>query len=320
MDQRALGKAGPQVSVVGLGCNNFGGRTGLEDARKVIGKALDLGITLFDTADMYGNRGGSEEILGQVLGARRKDIVLATKFGMAMDDAGTMQGAAPAYIKRAVEASLKRLKTDWIDLYQLHQPDPKTPIEATLRALDDLVREGKVRFIGCSNLGGWQVVEAQWTSRTHGLAAFVSCQNEYSVLARDIERELVPAMNAYGLGLLPYFPLAGGLLTGKYKRNAPLPAGTRYSTSKNMADRYMTDIGWTAVEKLSAFAAERGKTLLDLAFSWLLAKRPVPSVIAGATTPEQVEQNVRAAGWKLTADDVAKIDALAPIGTVASRR
>jgi aryl-alcohol dehydrogenase-like predicted oxidoreductase len=320
MDQRALGKAGPQVSVVGLGCNNFGGRTGLEDARKVIGKALDLGITLFDTADMYGNRGGSEEILGQVLGARRKDIVLATKFGMAMDDAGTMQGAAPAYIKRAVEASLKRLKTDWIDLYQLHQPDPKTPIEATLRALDDLVREGKVRFIGCSNLGGWQVVEAQWTSRTHGLAAFVSCQNEYSVLARDIERELVPAMNAYGLGLLPYFPLAGGLLTGKYKRNAPLPAGTRYSTSKNMADRYMTDIGWTAVEKLSGFAAERGKTLLDLAFSWLLAKRPVSSVIAGATTPEQVEQNVRAAGWKLTADDVAKIDALAPIGTVASRR
>jgi aryl-alcohol dehydrogenase-like predicted oxidoreductase len=320
MDQRALGKNGPQVSVVGLGCNNFGGRTDLEGAREVIQKALDLGITLFDTADMYGNRGGSEEILGQVLGTRRKDIVLATKFGMAMDEAGTLQGAAPAYIKRAVEASLKRLKTDWIDLYQLHQPDPKTPIEATLRALDDLVREGKVRFIGCSNLAAWQVVEAQWTSRTHGLAAFVSCQNEYSVLARDIERELVPAMNAYGLGLLPYFPLAGGLLTGKYRRNAPLPAGTRYATSKNMVGRYMTDAGWTAVDKLEAFAAERGKTLLDIAFSWLLAKRPVSSVIAGATTPEQVEQNVRAAGWKLTADDVATIDALAPVGTVSSRR
>jgi aryl-alcohol dehydrogenase-like predicted oxidoreductase len=320
MEQRTLGKTGPRVSAVGLGCNNFGGRTGPEDARKVIHKALDLGITLFDTADMYGERGGSETILGDVLGARRKDIVLATKFGMAMDDAGTMAGAAPAYIKRAVEASLKRLKTDWIDLYQLHQPDPKTPIEATLRALDDLVREGKVRFIGCSNLAAWQVVEAQWTSRTHGLAAFVSCQNEYSLLVRDIERELVPAMTAYGLGFLPYFPLAGGLLTGKYRRNAPLPAGTRYSASKNMADRYMTDAGWAAVEKLTAFAAERGKTLLDVAFAWLAAKRPVSSVIAGATTPEQIEQNVRAAGWKLTADDVGAIDALAPVGTIRSRR
>jgi aryl-alcohol dehydrogenase-like predicted oxidoreductase len=237
-----------------------------------------------------------------------------------MDDAGTMQGAAPAYIKRAVEASLKRLKTDWIDLYQLHVPDPNTPIEATLRALDDLVREGKVRFIGCSNLPAWQVVEAEWTSRTHGLAAFVSCQNEYSLLVRDIERELAPAMQAYGLGLLPYFPLAGGLLTGKYRRDAPLPAGTRYTTSRNMADRYMTEAGWTAVEKLAAFAAQRGKALLDVAVAWLAAKRPVSSVIAGASTPEQVEQNVRAAAWKLTAEDVAAIDALAPVGTIPSRR
>jgi aryl-alcohol dehydrogenase-like predicted oxidoreductase len=320
MDQRALGKAGPKVSVVGLGCNNFGGRLDLEGARAVIHKALDLGVTLFDTADMYGNRGGSEEILGAVLGARRKDIVLATKFGMAMDDAGAMQGAAPAYIKRAVEASLKRLNTDWIDLYQLHQLDPKTPIEATLRALDDLVREGKVRYIGCSNLPAWQVVEAEWTSRAHGLAPFVSCQDEYSLLVRGIERELVPAMRAYGLGLLPYFPLAGGLLTGKYRRNAPMPAGARLAASKNMADRYMTEAGWQSVEGLGAFAAERGKTLLELAFAWLLARRPVSSVIAGATTPEQIEQNVAASHWKLTPEEVSAIDALAPVGTVASRR
>lgn len=320
MDQRTLGKAGPRVSVVGLGCNNFGGRTDLEGARKVVHKALDLGITLFDTADMYGNRGGSEEILGDLLGARRKDVVLATKFGMAMDEAGAMQGAAPAYIKRAVEASLKRLKTDWIDLYQLHQPDPKTPIEATLRALDDLVREGKVRFIGCSNLPAWQVVEAEWTSRSHGLAAFVSCQDEYSLLVRGIERELVPAMQAYGLGLLPYFPLAGGLLTGKYRRNAPMPSGARLTASKNMANRYMTDAGWQAVERLAAFAAERGKTPLDLAFGWLLARRPVASVIAGATTPGQVEQNVGASRWKLTPDDMAAIDGLAPVGTIPARR
>jgi aryl-alcohol dehydrogenase-like predicted oxidoreductase len=320
VDQRTLGKTGPRVSLVGLGCNNFGSRTDLEGARNVVHKALDLGVTLFDTADMYGNRGGSEAILGDLLGARRKDIVLATKFGMAMDDAGIMQGAAPAYIKRAVEASLKRLKTDWIDLYQLHQPDPKTPIEATLRALDDLVRDGKVRFIGCSNLAAWQVVEAEWMSRAHGLAAFVSCQDEYSLLVRGIERELVPAMQAYGLGLVPYFPLAGGLLTGKYRRNAPMPSGARLTGSKNMAERYMTEVGWQAVERLAAFAAERGKTPLELAFAWLLAKRPVSSVIAGATTPEQVEQNVGASRWKLTPEDVTAIEALVPIGTIPARR
>jgi aryl-alcohol dehydrogenase-like predicted oxidoreductase len=320
MEQRTLGRTGPLVSIVGLGCNNFGGRTDREGARAVVHKALDLGVTLFDTADMYGNRGGSEEILGALLGERRKGIVLATKFGMAMNDAGTMQGAAPAYVKSAVEASLRRLKTDWIDLYQLHQPDPKTPIEATLRALDDLVREGKVRFIGCSNLPAWQVVEAQWTSRSHGLAAFASCQDEYSLLVRGIERELIPAMKQYGLGLLPYFPLAGGLLTGKYRRNAPMPAGARLTASKNMADRYMTAAGWQAVERLEAFAKERGKTLLDLAFAWLLARRPVSSVIAGATTPEQVEQNVAAAACRLTPDELAAIDGMAPIGTVAARR
>jgi aryl-alcohol dehydrogenase-like predicted oxidoreductase len=319
MEQRSLGRNGPRVSTVGLGCNNFGGRTDLEGARKVLHKAFDLGVTLIDTADMYGNRGGSEEIIGNILGPRRKDVVLATKFGMPMDEAGKLKGASRSYIMSAVEASLKRLKTDWIDLYQLHRPDPATPIEETLRALDDLVRQGKVRFIGCSNLSAAQVNEAQKTSQEKGLAAFVSCQDEYSLLVRDIERELVPTMEKHGLGLLPFFPLAGGLLTGKYQRNAPMPQGARLTNAKNMADRYMTDAGWRAVEGLSAFAAKHGKTLLDLAFSWLLAKSPVTSVIAGATKPEQLEQNVRAAEWKLSAADLAEIDRLAPVGTIPAR-
>jgi aryl-alcohol dehydrogenase-like predicted oxidoreductase len=319
MQQRTLGRSGLRVSVVGVGCNQFGSRVDLDGARKVVHKALDLGVTLFDTADMYGKQGGSEEILGNILGERRKDIVLATKFGMPMDEAGMLNGASRRYIMQAVEASLRRLKTEWIDLYQLHRPDPGTPIEETLRALDDLVRQGKVRYIGCSNLAAWQVVEAQWTSRDRGLNAFVSCQDEYSLLVRDIERELVPAMNAYGLGLLPFFPLAGGLLTGKYKRNAPLPKDARYASSKNMADRFMTEAGWTAVEALEAYAATRGKTLLDLAVAWLIARKPVSSVIAGATKPEQVEQNVRAAEWKLSDTEIAEINALAPVGTVRAR-
>ncbi|HSB78343.1 MAG TPA: aldo/keto reductase, partial [Candidatus Methylomirabilis sp.] len=214
MKQRSLGKSGLQVSLIGLGCNNFGGRIDLEASRKVVHKALDLGITLFDTADIYGERGGSETILGQVLGDRRKDIVLATKFGMPMDDAGVLKGASRRYILSEVEASLRRLRTDWIDLYQLHTPDPLTPIEETLRSLEDLIRQGKVRYIGCSNLPAWQVVEALWTARLLGINAFVSCQDEYSLVVRDPDRELLPTMEAYGLGLLPYFPLASGLLTG----------------------------------------------------------------------------------------------------------
>jgi aryl-alcohol dehydrogenase-like predicted oxidoreductase len=319
MQQRTLGRSGLRVSVVGLGCNQFGGRVDLDGSRKVIHKALDLGVTLFDTADTYGNRGGSEEILGNVLGDRRKDIVLATKFGMAMDDAGTLKGGSRRYIMREVEDSLRRLKTDWIDLYQLHRPDPLTPIEETLRALDDLVRQGKVRYIGCSNLPAWQAVEARWTAHDRGLTQFVSCQDEYSLLFRDAERELVPAMNAYGLGLLPFFPLAGGLLTGKYKRGAPLPKDARYANSKNMAERFMTEAGWGAVEALEKYAAARGKTLLDLAIAWLVARKPVSSVIAGATKPEQIEQNVRAAEWTLSDAEVAEINALAPVGTIAAR-
>jgi aryl-alcohol dehydrogenase-like predicted oxidoreductase len=310
VELRNLGKSGLRVSLVGLGCNNFGARIGLDESRAVIDKAIELGITLFDTADAYGNRGGSEELMGQILGDRRKNIVLATKFALPMDDAGTLKGASRRYIMSAVEASLKRLKTDWIDLYQLHTVDPLTPIEETLRALDDLVRQGKVRYIGCSNLPAWQVVEAAWTARQNNLDGFVSCQDEYSLLVRKIDAELVPAMTSYGLGLLPYFPLASGLLTGKYKRDAAMPEGARLTLTQRLSDRYMTERNWAIVEKLEAFCAERERTMLELAFSWLAARPCVSSVIAGATKPAQLELNVTAADWKLSAEDLAEIDRL----------
>jgi aryl-alcohol dehydrogenase-like predicted oxidoreductase len=310
MNRRSLGKSGLQVSTVGLGCNNFGGRIDLDATRKVVHKALDLGITLFDTADIYGDDGGSEDCLGQILGDRRKDIVLATKFGMEFGKTGVMKGASRRYIMSAVEDSLRRLKTDWIDLYQLHAPDPLTSMEETLRSLDDLVRQGKVRYIGCSNLPAWQVVEAQWIARQQGLESFISCQDEYSLVRRDLESELQPAMQRYDLGLLPFFPLASGLLTGKYKRNAPPPEGTRFATTQRLAERYATAANWAIVEGLADFCAKRGHSLLELAFSWLLARPPVASVIAGATKPEQLEQNVKAADWALTPEDLAEIDRL----------
>jgi aryl-alcohol dehydrogenase-like predicted oxidoreductase len=310
METRNLGSCGLRVSVVGLGCNNFGGRIGLEESRAVVHKALDLGITLFDTADSYGNRGGSEECLGEVLGDRRKDIVLATKFGLPMDEKRILSGGSRRYIMTAAEASLRRLRTDWIDLYQLHTPDPLTPIEETLRALDDLIRQGKVRYVGNSNFAAWQVVEAHWTGLYRNLDRFVSCQNEYSLLARDIEAELAAAMQACGLGLLPYFPLASGLLTGKYRRQAPLPPGARLARMPGLADRYLTPANWAIVERLEEFCARRGRGLLTLAFSWLAARPRVASVIAGATQPQQVEQNVGAVSWALTPEDLAEIDRL----------
>ncbi len=311
MEIRNLGRSGLRVSAIGLGCNNFGARIPQEATQKVIHKALDLGITLFDTADVYGERGGSETAMGKVLGDRRKDIVLASKFCGAMGDSDADKGASRRHIMSAVEASLTRLKTDWLDLYQLHQPDPLTPIEETLRALDDLIRQGKVRYIGCSNLKAWQVVEAQWTSKSLGINAFISCQDEFSLVARDAEKELMPAARAYGLGLLPYFPLAGGLLTGKYRRNAPMPADGRLTKTQRLADRYLTEHNWTMTEKLIDYAEAHGHTALELAFSWLLAKPPVASVIAGATRPEQVEQNVKAGGWALTPAEIAEIEAIA---------
>ena len=299
-----------EVSEIGLGCNNFGNRVDLEGTRAVVAKALDLGVTFFDTADNYGNPGGSETLLGQVFGDDRKRIVLATKFAAPMTAEVTRKNASRRYIMSAVEASLTRLQTDWIDLYQMHYHDALTPIEETLRALDDLVRQGKVRYIGCSNLASWQMVDALWTSRHLNLNRFVAVQAEYSVIVREIENEMLPAIAANGMGLLPYFPLASGLLTGKYTRDTPPPADTRFAAWRRLGERYATGVNWDAVEHAQAFCAQRGRSVLELAFNWLLAKPAVSSVIAGATKPEQVEQNVNAAGWKLTAEDLAEIDQL----------
>jgi aryl-alcohol dehydrogenase-like predicted oxidoreductase len=308
MQKRRLGNSTLDVSVVGLGGNNFGGRIDFDGSRRVVDSAIERGINLIDTADSYGNKGGSEEALGQILGDKRKRIVLATKFGLPMDDAGKLRGASRHYIAHAVEASLKRLRTDWIDLYQLHRPDPQTPIEETLRALDELVRAGKVRFIGCSNLSAQQVIEADDLAKRHDLAPFVSCQDEYSLLAREIERELVPAAKARGMGVLPYFPLASGLLTGKYKRGVPPSPGTRLAKLPRHADDFMTEHNWRIVGELEAFVARRGRTMLELAFSWLLRDPVVASVIAGATTAQQLEQNIAAAGWTLSPEDLAEVD------------
>jgi aryl-alcohol dehydrogenase-like predicted oxidoreductase len=308
MHIRNLGGSGLRVSAVGLGCNNFGQRIDLEASRKVIHKALDLGITLFDTADIYSGLGGSETVLGQVLGDRRKNIVLATKYSKPMSSDGTKQGASRRYILSAVEASLTRLKTDYIDLYQQHDFDPLTPIEESLRALDDLVRQGKVRYLGNSNFPAWRVAEAELTARSLNVNRFVSCQDEYSLVVRGIEKELLPAAQAYNLGLLPFFPLASGLLTGKYKRGAAAPEDTRFAKSPALRERYVTPRNEDIVEQLAAFATARGHTMLELAFSWLASRPQVSSVIAGATRVEQVEQNIKAIDWKLGAEELAEID------------
>jgi aryl-alcohol dehydrogenase-like predicted oxidoreductase len=309
MDYRTLGTSGLIVSAVGLGCNNFGIRCDFEQTRAVVNKALDLGITLFDTADSYGRRGGSETLLGQVLGPRRKEIVLATKFGTAMDDEGTLKGASRRYIMTAVEASLRRLQTDWIDLYQLHHPDPAVPIEETLRALDDLIRQGKVRHIGSSNFSGRQLIEADETARRADRHRFVSAQNEYSILRRTAEQDAIPAMVTRGVGLLPYFPLASGLLTGKYRRE-DIPPGTRLATPRPHESAFLAAANWTLIEALDRYCRERGRSLLELAVSWLLSKPVVASVIAGATKPEQLEANAAAARWRLTADELTDIERL----------
>jgi aryl-alcohol dehydrogenase-like predicted oxidoreductase len=308
VEKRKLGTSGLEVSAVGLGANNFGGRIDSEATRQVVHKALDLGVTLIDTADAYSS-GASEELLGELLGERRRQVVLATKFGMTPDAARSLAGASRGYIMRAVEDSLRRLRTDWIDLYQLHRPDPATSIEETLRALDDLVRQGKVRHVGCSNLSGTQIDEARRIAQRHGLTSFVSAQDRYSVLERDIERELIPALQRNGMALLPYFPLASGLLSGKFKRGAPMPPNTRMSQPR-YADRFVNDRNWRLVEELEAFARRRGRSLLELAFGWLLGQPVVASIPAGASSPEQVEQNVRAAGWKLSAEELAEVDGI----------
>lgn len=311
MELRNLGASGLRVSTIGLGCNNFGIRVDGTGARRVIFAALDAGITLFDTSDSYGGRGGSETLLGDALAERRKDIVLATKFASPMDDAGHLQGGSRRYIMHAVEASLKRLRTDWIDLYQFHKPDPLTPMEESLRALEDLVRQGKVRYVGLSNHPGWRVADAIGIARAKNFAPIVSCQDEYSLLERAAEAELIPMMKHFGLGLLPYFPLAGGMLTGKYERGQTMPAGARLTSGGGRAGRYMTEESWRKVEALRAFAQARGRSLLELAFGWLLANPVVSSVIAGATKPAQIEANIKSASWALSEAELSEADRLA---------
>ncbi|WP_405104570.1 aldo/keto reductase [Micromonospora sp. NBC_01405] len=313
MTYRRLGDSGLVVSVVGVGCNNFGRKLDLDGTRAVVDAALDAGINLFDTADIYGDEpGGSEELLGQVLKGRRDDVVVATKFGMDMQGRnGPDHGARGArrYIARAVEASLRRLDTDHIDLYQMHEPDPGTPIDETLAALDDLVRAGKVRYLGNSNFAGWQIADADWVASSNGRARFISAQNHYSLLERGVEAEVIGACERFGLGMLPFFPLANGLLTGKYKRGEAAPAGSRLSGGGRYAER-LAGARWDVIEALEAYAAERGLSLLQVAIGGLAARPAVTSVIAGATTPEQVRANAEAGVWQPTDDDLDALDAI----------
>jgi aryl-alcohol dehydrogenase-like predicted oxidoreductase len=302
---RRLGDEGPEVSVVGLGCNNFGMRVDLEGTRAVVDAAIDAGVTLFDTADIYGNQGGSESCLGEVLEGRRDRIVLATKFGGDMGD-GTKARGSREYIRQAIDGSLKRLRTDYVDLYQYHTPDRITPFEETFGALDELVREGKVRYVGHSNLKAAEVEEVDALARERGSVRPVSAQNEYSLLRRDAEKELIPACERLGLGVLPYFPLASGLLTGKYRRGQPPPEGTRLSGR----DDVFTDEKFDRIEALEGFAEVRGVSLLDVAIGGLLAQPAIASVIAGATQPEQVRANAQAGEWEPSSDDVAALNAL----------
>ena len=315
IDYRNLGRSGLRVSTIGLGCNNFG-RSGTasesqEGTNAVIDAAIDAGVTLFDTADIYGSeRGLSETLMGIALKKRRGDIVLATKFGM--DMAGTNgpdwdARGSRRYIRLAVEASLRRLQTDWIDLYQLHQPDPLTPIEETLDTLDDLITEGKVRYIGHSNLAGWQIAEAEYVAAIHGHAKFVSAQNEYSLLVRDAEKEVLPAVNEYGLGFLPFFPLYNGLFTGKFSREGG-PADSRIMMIRS---HLVENAPWDTIERYEQFCAERGVGMLEATFAWLLAQPGLTSVIAGATRPEQIRQNADAAtSWTPTTEEIAEISVL----------
>jgi aryl-alcohol dehydrogenase-like predicted oxidoreductase len=307
VEYRRLGRSGLQVSVVGIGCNNFGGRIDADQTATVVNKALDLGINLFDTADVYGNRGVSEEFLGRALKGRRRDAVVATKFGSTMGEGPHWSGGSRRYIYDAVHDSLRRLGTDYIDLLQIHQPDPQTPIEETLRALDDLVRAGGVRYIGNSNYSAAQVTEAAWVAKTEHLTPYISAQNQYNLLDRRIEAELLPACVKYGLGMLPYFPLASGFLTGKYHQGEQAPAGTRLAGP--MGGRMLTEGNFETLQKLQAVADNAGHSMLELAMSWLAQQPAVASVIAGATRPEQVEQNAAAVGWTLSADELAAIDA-----------
>jgi aryl-alcohol dehydrogenase-like predicted oxidoreductase len=318
MQYRKLGSSDLKLSVLGLGCNNFGGRADLETTRRVVHHAIDAGINHFDTADIYGGEGKSEEFLGQVLGPRRKDIILATKFGLPFDAAGTMKGGSRKYVMSAVEASLKRLKTDYIDLYYHHKPDPTVPVEETLRALDDLVKQGKVRAIANSNYDEAQIADADATAKKLGITRFVAAQDELSLIKRGTERERIPAMQKCGLAFIPYFPLASGLLTGKYRRNAPMPEGTRLAGKNRLADVFWNEANLNLTYQIGDFCDRRKLNMLDVAFAWLLAKPIVTSVIAGAVKTKQIDANVKACAFTLEASDAAELDKITS-GALASQ-
>jgi len=308
MEYRNLGRAGVKVSAVGVGCNQFGSKLDLEGTKAVVHRALDAGITFFDTADTYGNRGRSEEFLGEALRGQWERVVLATKVRSKMGDGPNDLGASRYHLMHGVEASLRRLKTDHIDLYQIHSFDESTPLEETMRALDDLVRAGKVRYVGASNFLAWQLARANDLAERYGWAPLVSIQPHYHLLERSIERELIPYCQWSGLGIVPYFPLAGGFLTGKYERGQPPPPGTRGERSPYV-QRYLTDKNFDLLDKLRPIAARHGRTLAELAVAWLLAQPRVASVISGATQPEHVAANAAAAGWVLSDDELREIKA-----------
>ncbi len=311
MELRNIGTSGLKVSTLGLGCNNFGGRLDQTATETVVHAALDAGVTMFDTADVYpmGVGGASESFLGTALAKRRKDVVLASKFGMKMDEDGVKSGGSRRYIVAAVEDSLKRLNTDWIDLLQFHAPDPDTPIDETLAALDDLIRAGKVHYIGSSNFSAWQTVEAQYVALEMGANRFIVTQEGYSMLNRKIEAEVIPVCQKYGLGVLPFFPLESGILTGKYLVGQPAPEGSRLAKSQRMADQFMTDSNVAKATQLDAIAKSAGLELIDLAFGWLLRDAVVPSVIAGASNGSQIARNAQAVDVKLDSELLAKITA-----------
>ena len=309
MEMRHLGNSGLEVSVIGLGCNNFGRRLDEKQTATVVSAAVDAGITLFDTADLYGENGTSETYLGKALKGHRDEVVIATKFGGPMGKLPMQKGGSRQHIFQAVEDSLRRLNTDYIDLYQMHFPDLDTPLEETMRALDDLVRQGKVRYLGHSNFSGWMIAHAHHIAVRDALTPFISAQNHYHLLNREVEPDVQPACTKFGLGILPYFPLASGLLTGKYRKGKVHPEGTRLSSGP-MAERILTDINIDKAESLFEWAEARGHTLLELAFSWLAQQPAVSSVIAGATNTDQISANVNAANWVLTSEELEEIEKL----------
>jgi aryl-alcohol dehydrogenase-like predicted oxidoreductase len=311
VEYRRLGHSGLRASAIALGAASFGRQCGAATSAAIVDRALDLGINLVDTADVYGD-GVSEEHVGRAIAGRRQDVVLATKFGNPTGPGPLASGASRRYVTQALQASLRRLRTDYVDLYQIHSWDPTTPLEETLRALDDLVRQGLVRYVGCSNFRAWQVVESQWVARTEHLSPLISVQVPYHLLDRGVETELLPACARHGLGVLPYFPLAGGFLSGRYRPGQAVPAGTRLASArlwgKALAGQVVTETNYARLAVLEHFARERGRTLRELALAWLVAQPAVSSVLAGATRPEQVEENVRAFDWRLAAADLAQLD------------